>query len=315
MVRIDRLLQRRHHPQQLRAALCFGVVAVGTLPSASVEACTIRADQPDSLYTALAAQSEYSGVGKVYEYVSGTARWCGSGTLLSPQWMLTCAHLTNEAVLADDMRFIINGTTYTSDYYSYHPNYNSSIADGDIALVHLSSAVTGVAYATLYTGTTSGLLGQTATYVGYGCTGTGETGYSSGTYGTKRAMQNVLDFTANRYYNSLYDFWSNRLILSDFDNPNSSTALDLEGCVAPGDSGGGVFATLNGVTYLVGVNDIVMYTDGTFDSSYGDKSGCASVCEYADWISTTMNTVPEPSSICILLATAVVLGVWRLWRR
>ncbi len=101
----------------------------------------------------------------------------------------------------------------------------------------------------LYTGTSE--FGQVGTYVGFGLTGTGLTGYGT-LDNQKRAFQNVIDGS----------FGNPSILLgSDFDNPHSTAdsgfgsaiPLLLEGCVTPGDSGGGVFIMEGSQYYLAGV--------------------------------------------------------------
>jgi hypothetical protein len=80
-------------------------------------------------------------------------------------------------------------------------------------------------------------------------TGTGTTGFINNTYGTKRAMRNIIDLII--FPNGTIDP-NGTILLSDFDSPagtnnslgtwgSSATPLDLEGMGAPGDSGGPVF--------------------------------------------------------------------------
>jgi len=95
----------------------------------------------------------------------------------------------------------------------------------------------------------------------------------------------------------------------DFDNPHnaadngfgSATPLTLEGCVAPGDSGGGVFITIGSQTYLEGVISFVASIDGNSNSDYGDASGFGRVSAFIPWITST---IPEPSASTLLVAGA-----------
>ena len=412
-------------------------------------ASTIRSDVADSKYTALGSNYS-SSVGYIYETTS-SGTYIGSGTIVSSNssgaWILTAAHVVDDATA---LSFTINGSTYQSDRWKYYSSISdSNVASssvGDVGLLHVSSVISGASAASLYTGSTSSLQGGTATFVGYGNTGTGSTGAKSGTYGTLRAVQNVLDTTASSEWGSSY---SSSVLLSDFDSPSSvssstkstsgtsgafakfvrtdkvgnyaglrnggglagnggpnknggpinnggpnknggpinnggqnnnsgkgnnggnsnnggnnssssnntitsgsATPLELEGLIAGGDSGGGVFATVNGSQYLVGINSFVSYTDGSSDSDYGDISGCVSVSSYASWIngiisdsstSTTSLTststtkalsfkgvrdysanalmltdtaiVPEPSVFCLLGTALAAFGVWRRCRR
>lgn len=79
---------------------------------------TIRHDKADSLYTGLAAS--YPSVGKI--------TWPGflaSGTLISPTWVLTAAHVVDDAVAASSYTFDLTasgGGTYTGTSKMYHPS-------------------------------------------------------------------------------------------------------------------------------------------------------------------------------------------------
>jgi hypothetical protein len=150
-------------------------------------------------------------------------------------------------------------------------------------------------------------LGQIGTFVGFGFTGTGLTGYRT-LDNQKRAFQNMIDG----------DFGNPSLVLGcDFDNPASSadnvfgdpTPLSLEGCVAPGDSGGGVFITTGSQTYLAGVISFVAASDGNANSDYGDLSGYGRVAAVLPWITST---IPEPSAFTLLAAGGLA---WLIRRR
>jgi hypothetical protein len=75
-----------------------------------------------------------------------------------------------------------------------HPSYPGSsgfFPTADIALIELNAPVAGVTPAQIYTGTNE--IGKQGHSVGYGLTGTGTTGFINNTYGTKRAMRNIID--------------------------------------------------------------------------------------------------------------------------
>ncbi|HEY1490147.1 MAG TPA: PEP-CTERM sorting domain-containing protein, partial [Verrucomicrobiae bacterium] len=139
--------------------------------------------------------------------------------------------------------------------------------------------------------------GQVATWVGYGFTGTGLTGYQTSLGNQKRAFQNTID----RNFGN-----PSLLIGSDFQNPlTTSDAQPLEGCVAPGDSGGGAFISVASHDYLAGVISFVTSTNGTTANSvYGDLSGAGRVSAALPWISSV---VPEPSTCSLLAAAGSVL--------
>ncbi|MEN6406744.1 MAG: trypsin-like serine protease [Thermoguttaceae bacterium] len=298
------------------------------------QASTILDGVSASSYTSLGSNYA-SSVGYIYETV-GSTTYIGSGTVISATsagaWVLTAAHVVDDS--SASLSFTINGSRYSaSSHYWYSSVDNSNCASysvGDLGLVFIKTAISGVTAATLYTGSTSDLVGQTATFVGYGNTGVGSTGAKSGTYGTLRAVQNVLDCTASTYDSG----YSDSVLLSDFDDASSkgvnntlfgvgssATPLSLEGLIAGGDSGGGVFTTMNGTEYLVGVNSYCLANDRVANSDYGDISGCVSVCDYIDWIesitglSPTMTAAPESSTLGLLMAACLSLGVWRRFRR
>ena len=279
----------------------------------------IRADRTDSQYQTLAAQSQYASVGKILGTTSSYS-YAGSGTLIAPNWVLTAGHIVDSA---KSLSFIVNGQTYIADRWVAHPLWNGNLSTGyDIALIHLNTAVTGITPAARYTGSSE--RGATATIVGYGTTGTGLTGGT--TYDAKkRAAQNVIDSISN-----------SRVLMMDFDNPTnrrdsysgSSTPVNLEGLIAPGDSGGAVFITSGGKTYLAGVNSFGASWDGNTNFDYGDLSGHIRVSPFNSWIDSTLggavatantqasgrsargaSAVPEPGTWSLLGAGMLLLGL------
>jgi hypothetical protein len=262
-------------------------------------AATIRDDQPDASYLALANLPEYAAVG---QFVNSWG-YTGSGTLIAPDWVLTAAQVFTAASAGT---FTINGTAYSTSRLFSHPGWHTGgeFSGNDFGLAQLSTPVTGVAPAKLYTGTAE--VGEIATFVGFGLTGTGLTGYGR-MDNAKRAFQNVADG----------DFGNPVVLLgSDFDNPHSpadngfglSAPLTLEGCVAPGDSGGGVFVTIADSTYLAGVVSFLASSDKNSNADYGDVSGFGRVSAATPWIKSI---VPEPSTTALLLMGLALLG----WRR
>jgi hypothetical protein len=248
----------------------------------SVDAGTIRSDRSDTLYQNLAASVGYAGVGQFIGTTS-TYGFAASGTLIAPDWILTAAHVVDDAT---SLTFNIDGNSYSAAQWAYHSKWNGDLAAGyDIALVKLNSAP-GIAPATRYTGSSE--VGAVGTSVGYGKTGTGLTGATTFD-GLKRAGQNRID----QYYSTR----SNRILVSDFDNPTnsndsfygSSTPLDLEYLIAPGDSGGGLFVDFGSGPQLVGVHSFGAARDGLIDSDYGDISGHTRVSSFNSWIDSILS--------------------------
>ena len=276
---------------------CF-IFALIALRPASTLGITIRDDVPDSSYLSLAQSPDYASVGTFVP----NGGYSGSGVLIAPDWVLLSAH---EVWLATSGTFTIGGISYNSSQLYRDPawNSNNSLAGNDFGLVHLSSSVTAIPPAMLYTGSSE--LGQVGTYVGYGLTGTGLTGYITSADGQERACQNVLDRTLGN---------PSLLIGSGFYDPATTPgALPLEGCVAPGDSGGGLFVTIDAQTYLAGIISLVASTNGTTATSvYGNVSGAGLVSAAMPWIASV---VPEPSTSSLLLGAGLVALARRQIRR
>ena len=93
-----------------------------------------------------------------------------------------------------------------------------------------------------------------------------------------------------------YSLRNDRIFLSDFDNPGnpsdnaygSSTPLDLEYLIAPGDSGGGVFIDFGSGPLLAGIHSFGAAWDGLVDSDYGDASGHTRVSVFNSWIDSIL---------------------------
>lgn len=299
---------RRFAIKPRSSSLILVAIIVAVVLGDSANGGTIRHDRSDSLYQNLA--TGYAPVGDILFTDSG-AGYRGSGTLIAPAWVLTAAHIVDGGSNISSMTFSVAGATYTANQWIANPNWTGSLSSGyDIGLVHLSASVGTVTPATRYTGTSEN--GKVATLVGFGTTGTGLTGYQNGTSGTKRAGTNTIDAFGSAVG------YSDRILLGDFDDPKnrdrkngfgSSTSLDLEYSIAPGDSGGGAFVDFGSGSTLVGVHSFIgalsgRSGDGTTNASYSDIFGSIRVTYFNSWIDSVIGgSLAASSADSLLLAS------------
>jgi hypothetical protein len=293
---------------------------------AAGRAGVIRDDVNDSLYTSLAAQSVYDSVGFL-RWNEGASGYIASGTLISSEWVLTAGHVVggtnNYGAGLSGMFFglgsVYSGTGIAATEWIPYAGWSSSNGDVwagvDLGLVRLSQPITTVTPALLDFRTP--LLGLLGTSVGYGRSGIGSGGMSTPA-GTKRAGQNMIDarggMVTTMGSGTLLDLdgISPTVLFQDFDHPTdlvastmgSVTPVAQEYLIASGDSGGGLFIDVGGVTKLVGVSSFLASLPYPWDTTganadYGDLAGVVSVQSFENWI-FTVTGVPEPSVISLL---------------
>jgi len=301
------------------------------------QAGTIRDDVEDSFYTSLAQQSIYDSVGFLTWNI-GSSGYIASGTLIAPNWVLTAGHVvggTDDYGAGVSGMIFGMGPTYSGigisatewiPYGGWSSSGGDLWAGVDLGLVHLSQAITTVAPAQMDFGTS--LLGLLGTSVGYGRSGTGLTGMN--TYsGKKRAGQNVIDARGGMLTTmgdgGLLDLdgISPTVLFYDFDKPAVSVLssmgltvpVDLEYLIGSGDSGGGLFIEVGGVTKLVGVHSFLASLPDPLDTTgpngdYGDLAGLVSVQSFGNWI-YEVTGVPEPSALSLLFLGLSGLAIVR----
>ncbi len=196
--------------------------------------------------------------------------------LIGDKWILTAGHNYPGATYAAPVNFVVPGPragtydkkTYTTVAWYRHPGYpgiNNLEKGFDFAVAKLDRRVLNVAPAQLLQQSIvpgappNGYVGW-GYIVGTGDQGTGLTG-GVGPQGNRMAGVNTLEYYYPNYFSQNMTGWPNSFA-SDFDSgttaDNNLSILqstpaqwDLECQVAGGDSGGGVFVTINGVNKLV----------------------------------------------------------------
>ena len=286
----------------------------------------IRNDVNESVYTSLAAQSVYDSVGFL-TWSEGTSGYIASGTLISPEWVLTAGHVVggtnNSGAGISEMIFGLSssydGMGVSALEWIPYTGWSSSggnLWNGvDLGLVRLSQPITSVTPAQIDFSTSPvGLLG---TNVGYGRSGLGTGGMTTAA-GTKRAGQNMIDarggMVTTMGSGTLLNLngISPTVLFQDFDHPTNLVASSMgsaipvaqEYLIGSGDSGGGLFIEVGGVTKLVGVHSFLASLPYPLDTTganadYGDLAGSVSVQSFENWIFTTTG-VPEPSVVSLL---------------
>lgn len=294
----------------LRMKLCslffVGFFGIGVVGRAATVLDPADAAVTDQQYQDLGA--EFTAVGQVIG--SG---FSGSGTYIGGRWVLTAGHVAAGKVGGT---FTLGGSTYSIVRAIPHPDWRQFSDASDIGLVELSIEVAGVTPA-LMIGLPNDqvLFGQTTTWVGFGQGGTGLTG-ATGLPGTLRGFTNVIDGFGPTFGLTATSMFA------DFDRPDgseNSIAISspfptiLEGNVATGDSGGGVFWGGG----LVGISSYRARIDAANDSDYGDLSGATRLSQFTDWVTqeTDIAAVPEPSVGVLILVGVMGSGRRRRGRR
>jgi len=250
--------------------------------SESARAATVRHDVDFSAYNRYADLTHWQSVGKVTGN-SATGRFSASGVMVRHNWILTAAHVVDDAT---SLTFTIGGKDYQAEGWATPDDWTGSLdRGGDIALVKLDRNITGFDFQPRYKQTEE--MRRWGFSAGYGLGGTGLTGYQNGSSLTKRVGTNVIDWIRG-----------GKMLVTDFDNPNDRTdntigSTDLttfETAIAPGDSGGPMFIWDGRRWRIAGIASFGWATnDGDPDSDYGDLSAYTRVSSYRDWIQDVLD--------------------------
>ncbi len=208
-----------------------------------------------------------------------------SGTLIGCSTFLTAAHcVIDDAVASHYWVYLQHGGIAHVSSVTYNPSYDPNGGGRDVAIVKLSSPVTGIK--PMKFNSTHNLQA-----IGVGLVGTiagfGQTSGSGNDYGIKRYG---LVSTAHCDTGVTGGEGDDVLVCWNYQSPVGSPGTDSNTC--NGDSGGPLFADFSGVTEVVGV------------TSYGTSNNClptdnsvdASVFHNASWITTRLGA--DSTSTC-----------------
>ena len=256
------------------------------------------------------AAMPYSGVVRVV-----SDRGQGTGTLLyDGQAVLTAAHIIDGDTPLTEAKAQITTSQGSFEVpfarYKIHPLFDATNNNYDLALMWLEQPAP--AAATRHQPyRLDNEKGQAVEMLGYGVTGTGETGYSAPSQGERRLVENRIETDAATIKAQLPGSvgWSpaaGQQLIADFDDGSaahdalgqlidqSGLGLDQsEGLIAPGDSGGPAFigdAVAGVASYIASLSSPTAQPDinNTSDSSYGELAGFQRVSVNQQWIDQSL---------------------------
>lgn len=221
-----------------------------------------RDDVDDSAY--LVEASEFPAVVDLLEPGDCLA------TLIAPRWAITAAHCVEALTLPRTLEFGLQNVEVLG--VVCHPEYDGE--SDDIALVHLSEAVDGVAPVSLYRSNDE--LGMQVVLVGRGDTGTGIDGQAGAS----------LDLLTRRATNTVAQV-ETQWIRFVFHGPSDVEATALEGISGDGDSGGPAFIETPEGLQIAGLS---AFQDADDDQlgRYGVTEFYTRVSSYQAFVDTTV---------------------------
>ncbi len=248
------------------------------LPVAGAAAIVVRHDLPAAASLVYAREAQFAGVAALV--TSDGQR--GTGTLVGDRWILTAAHVADDAP-GNDWIVVFGSRFHDVAEVVIHPDWTGDLDDGhDVALMRLVEPIAHIAAVDLFRGEDEP--GMPVSVAGYGWTGTGREGIRTAD-DRRRAATNVIA-----------DHVDDCMILR-FDDPESGRATEREGIAAYSDSGGPVLVHTKGGWKLAGVHSFVMdlNANGVL-ADYGDAEGATRVAPYLDWIDEVLGGCPPDVS-------------------
>ena len=266
----------------------------------------LPADSPSDRIDPLGEESPYNFVGAL-EIYSGTDRYLGSASALSPHWVLTAGHnvdFNDDGRVDDGLNVSLHmpgSGSYEVDMIALHPDFtgfSKPTIHHDLSLLYFNDPLPASLY---YPALGLSLdTGETVTLTGFGRCGYGSYGYTTSASLTDRRIGfNMIDnFEGEAGGDGL-------LFRYDFDLPDTfgqsggSLGNNLETLIGPGDSGGPILMEWASRYALVGVNT---FTEG-YGGRFGDIGGGVALDPYWDWISaaTGLPLIPEPATVLLIV--------------